>query len=156
MTPVQLAQAALDQAKREEFLQELKKELVTLIEQYEGKCFGSDTFEIRNTSAYKSAIYYERFFIKDDNIYVTEHCISLSHYNNHYKKTLKNVAYDRHIFEKQLTSGEDRSGLRYFYNGPRTPISLQKFNQLWEAGDAAAAIIKTAFSTAVPELYKEH
>jgi hypothetical protein len=158
MNKIQQAEQALAEAKKEEKLQCRLRELEGLKKEYEGKCFGSHTFERHSAAAYMSAVYYENFYIEKDEIYALIHTIQLSHLDSFYKKSMKQIDYSRNVSKKQLTGQNDCNASYNLFSGYsffRKEISLAKFKQLWEAGEEAKVIIQNAFRGKVPELEME-
>lgn len=160
MNKVQLAQKALEEAKEQERMEYLKNELDSLKGDFEGKCFGTHTFQRSNKSRYISSVYYEKFWIseKDNQIYVLEHSISCSHYDSYYKSGSKNIAYNRSVSEKQLTGQNEYNAhynLNRGYSSFTKEIPLEKFKELWSAGEEAAQIIKDTFSGKFPGIQQE-
>lgn len=159
MTPVQIAEQALLEAKKQEKVNYRIQELNGLIKEFQNKCFGSHTFDRYHAAAYMSAVWYEKFFIEDGEIYVLEHTISCSHADNNYKKSMKQIAYNRNIYKRALTSEAGTYNANYnLYSGYsqfRKEISLDKFKELWEVGEEANLVIKQAFNGKAPELKQE-
>ena len=155
MNNIQNLEASLEKAKKEEKLNYLKEELGGLVKEYQGKCFGSHTFERSNKSKYQGATYYEKFYIEKDEIYVLEWNISLSKYPSFYKKSKNTIFYNRTHHERKLT-GDNKYNANYnLYSGYsffRKEISLKKFMQLWEIGEEADIIINTSFNNAISKM----
>jgi hypothetical protein len=158
MTPVQKAEKALLEAKQQETLNYRLKELKDLKKEFEGKCFGSDTFDRYSAAAYRGVVYYEKFFIEENEIYVLEHTLSLSHLDAHYKKSMKQISYSRNINQRQLTGQNDYNANYNLYSGYsqfKKKITLEKFKQLWDIAEEANLIIKNAFRGILPDLQQE-
>ena len=158
MNAVQIAEKALADAKQQEKLNYRLNELEQIKKEYEGKCFGSDTFDRYSVAAYRGATFYEKFFLKEDEIYVLEHTITLSHFDNYYKKSMKQISYSRNINERKLTGTNEYNAnynLYSSYSGFRKKIPLEKFKELWEIAEEANLIIKNAFKGKLPELQQE-
>jgi len=159
MSAVQIAEKALAEAKQQEKTNYRLKELDGLIKEFQGKCFGSHTFDRNHSAAYMAAVWYEKFYIKKDEIYVLEHTISCSHLDSFYKKSMKQIDYKRQIYERALTSEGGKYNASYnLYSGYsqfRKEISLDKFKQLWEVAEEANLIIKQGFTGKLPELKQE-
>lgn len=157
MNAVQQAEKALADAKKQEKDEYRAKELNSIKKEFEGKCFGSNTFDRSSAAAYRSAVYYEKFYLKDDEICVLEHNLSLSHFDSHYKKSMKQISYNRNINERKIT-GNDYNAFYNLYTGYsqfRKEISLQKFKELWDIAEEANLIIKQAFNGKLPDLRQE-
>jgi hypothetical protein len=157
MNAVQQAEKALAEAKKQEKHEDRLRELEQIKSDFEGKCFGSDTFDRYSAAAYRGATYYEKFFLRDDEIYVTEHTIILSHLDNHYKKSMKQISYSRNIHERCITGNSYNAHYNLYsgYSNFRKEISLEKFKELWEIAEEANLIIKNAFKGKMPELNTE-
>lgn len=159
MNAVQIAEKALANAKQQEKTNQRLKELNQLVKEFQGKCFGSHTFDRNHNAAYMAAVWYEKFFIKDNEIYILEHTISCSHLDSFYKKSMKQIEYKRNIHERALTNEDGKYNASYsLYSGYsefRKEIPLNKFKELWEIGEEANLIIKNGFKGKFPELKKE-
>ncbi len=158
MPSVQEAELALKEAKKQEKLAYRLKELEELVTTFQGKCFGSHTFERRSSAAYLGATYYEKFFLKDYEIYVLEWGLSLSKLNCFYKKDKNQIAYNRNIHERKLTGTNDKNASYNLYSGYsfyRKELAFAKFMELWEVGEDANIIIKNAFDNKLPNLKTE-
>jgi len=158
MNAVQIAEKALADAKQQEKLTSRLKELKQLKKEYEGKCFGSDIFNRYSAASYRGAVFYEKFFLKEDEIYVVEHTIILSHFDNYYKKSMKQISYNRNINEKKLTGDNEYHAsynLDSGYSRFKKEIPLETFKGLWEVAEEANLIIKNVFKGKLPELQQE-
>lgn len=159
MTNVETAEKLLKQAKLEEKIALQSKELAQLKEAYEGKCFGSQTFTKTNTATYTNAVYYEQFYIQDDEIYVTVWKLNTTKYklSNRPGKIL--TSFSRNISENRLT------GESYTYNSAHyltsshsyctKPIPKEKFMQLWETSENLVIATEKEFTKELPELMTE-
>jgi len=158
MNAIQIAEKALEKAKQEEKLKYRLRELDELVKSFQGKCFGSHTFDRQHAASNMSAVYYEKFYLEKDEIFVVEHILRLCHMDSFHKKSMKQIQYNRNIYTKQLT-GQNEYNASYNldsgYSGFRKEISINKFKQLWEAGEEANVIIKNVFNGKVPELKME-
>lgn len=157
MSKIQEIEKALEDAKKEEQLKYRLLELEQLTKNFLGKCFGTHTFDRNHAAAHMSAVYYERFYIEGNEIYVIEHKISLAHMDAHYKKSMKHIKYDRNIHNRVLSGNEYNAqyNLQPGYSNFRKEISFIKFKELWECGEEANIIIKNAFRGKFPELEME-
>lgn len=146
----------LEESLKEERLEALNKELKVLQQDYENKCFGTDSFTRNSSASRRCAVFYEKFFIKKNEIYVLEHEISLLHFNNFHKKDLKQVSYHTNIGERQL-SGLNKYHSWYNLNTSRfsKEISLEKFKELWNVGEEINLTIKNIFSDKFSYLQEE-
>ncbi len=158
MTTIQQLEADLQNAKDQEKLAQRGQELAALIAAYQGKCIATHTFDRSSTAGHMGATYYEKFFIKDGEIFVREWRINLSRYNNMYKKTTVDINYSRGINEKQLTGLNDYNAnynLGQSYSHFLKDISLGKFMEIWEVGQEAHLLIKAYFDGKAPEIKTE-
>ena len=157
MGKIQEIEKQLELAKKEEALQYKVKELEEIKSQYEGKCFGSHTFDRSNAAACMGAVYYEKFYLKEGEIYVLEHTISLSHMDGFHKKSMKQISYNRNIYERKLTGNNYNASYNLYsgYSHFRKEITQQKFKELWEIAEEANLVIKNAFRGKMPELKTE-
>ena len=146
------------EAEKQQILDYRLKELIQLRSDYQGKCFATHTFTRNSAASHMSAKYYEHFFMKGDKIYVREHLVSLSRFNNFYKKSKDCINYSRTIVERDLTLDGERNAhynLDSGYSHYKHEISYLKFMQLWETGKEADIIIKDAFTKELPEIKQE-
>jgi len=157
LTKVQLAEAALEEAKKQEQLEDRKKELNDLIEAYKGKCFATNTFERRSNAGNKSAVYYDDFFIEDGEIYVIEWNLRLSKFDSTYKVRAGEINYSKGIGKRKLTGNKYNAhyNLDDGYSCFKHEISLEKFMYLWEIAEEANILITEAFNGKIPEVKDE-
>lgn len=157
MSKIQEIEKQLEQAKKEENLEYKVKELAEVKKEYEGKCFGSHTFNRSHAAASMGAVFYEKFFIKEDEIYVLEHNIRLSHMDDYYKKSMKQISYNRGVNERKISGNKYNASYNLYsgYSHFRKEISLQKFKELWEIAEEANLVINNAFKGKLPELKTE-
>jgi hypothetical protein len=159
MNSVEKARQELLKAELEEKIKYRKDELNSLKKEYEGKCFGSHTFERKNKSEFMGAVYYEKFFLKDNNeIYVMSHSIQCSTFDDYYKSNKLNKNYSRQISEIQLSGLNDKNASYNLYSGYsffRKEISLDKFKKLWNCGDEINQVIHDFFFNVLPDLKQE-
>lgn len=158
MTTVQEAKALLEKAELEEKLQYRYKELSVLKKEYEGKCFGSHTFERRSQAGSWGAIYYESIYLEDNEIWVREWGLQASKCDSFYKKGKYITQYNRNIYERQLTGQNEYNAAYNLYAGYshyRREISLSKFMTLWEIADELVIEIEKSFYKNAPELKQE-
>ena len=145
---VQELEKQLEIARKQEHLDNRTKELNQLIEQYQGKCFGTHTFDRYHAAAHMAATKYEKFFIENDEIFVTELSIKLSHLDSYYKKSMKQIDYSRNVYTRQITGQNEYSAVYNLTSGYsffKHEISESTFMSLWESGEEASIIIKNAF-----------
>lgn len=157
LTKVQLAEAALKEAQEQEKLEYREKELNDLIKDYKGKCFATNTFERRSNAGSKSAVYYERFFIEDGEIYVIEWNLRLSKFDSAYKVRASEINYSKNIYKRQITDGkyDAHYNLDSGYSCFKHEIPLEKFMYLWEVAEEANILITGAFNGKIPEVKDE-
>ncbi len=158
MVTVQEAKNLLIQAELEEKLQSRQIELLSLKKGYEGKCFGTHTFERKSQAGSMSAIYYENFYLKDNEIWVREWGIHASKLDSYYKKGKYVTQFSRTIYEKQLTGQNEYNAsynLESGYSHYKHEIVLSKFMQLWEKANELVIGIEKSFYEIVPELKEE-
>lgn len=158
MTSVQEAKALLEKAELAEKLQYRQKDLLDLITQYKGKCFGTHTFERKSQSGMMGATYYEDFYLKDNEIWVREWGIYASKHDSFYKKGKYVTQFNRNIYERQLTGQNDYNASYNLYSGYsdyRHEIPLSKFMKLWENANDLVIEIEKSFYENTPELKQE-
>lgn len=120
----------LQEAKKQESLFFLETELKKLKEKYEGKCFGTHTFERRNKSCYTSASYYEKFWIKETSIIFLRWNISTQKMGKNYT-----FVQDQLSFSRQKSEISSDSLSQGNCSNEKKEISLTKFMQFWDYGD---------------------
>ncbi len=155
---VQEAKNLLIQAELEEKLQSRQVELTSLKKDYEGRCFGTHTFERKNQAGEMSAVYYESFYLRENEIWVRKWGIRASKCDSYYKKGKYVTQFNRTIYEKQLTGQNEYNAsynLESGYSRYKHEIVLSKFMQLWEKADELVIGIEKSFYDAVPELKEE-
>lgn len=158
MATIQEAKALLEKAELEEKLAYRHKELTKLKKDYEGKCFGSHTFERKVQVGFVGAIYYESIYLKDNEIWVREWGISASKCDSFYKKGKYVTQFNRNIYERQLTGQNNYNASYNLYSGYsdyRREIPLNKFKQLWERANDLIIEVEKSFYEVVPELKQE-
>ena len=97
MNNIQELEVELQKAKEKEKLTQRQTELASLINEYQGKCFGSHTFDRAHSAAHMGANYYEKFYITDSEIYALEHTIRVHHVDAYQKKSMKHILYERNV-----------------------------------------------------------
>lgn len=146
---VQQLEKALADARKQESVNKIESELANLNKEYGGKCFATHTFTERSRASYKHAIYYERFFIKDGNIFAATMTLSLSSYDSHYKASSTNINYSRSADTRQLTGQNDYNASYNLDHGSwrgKKQISLDTFMTIWNAGRAVSQMLKDVFN----------
>jgi hypothetical protein len=157
MSQIDILKKQLEDAEKEEKLKYLLKELSDVKSEYEGKSFGSHTFDRKHSANVMGAIQYEKFFIKEDKIYVLERSIHASKFNAVYKPSKTDINYSRHYYERCLTDGE-RSASYNLYSGYthfRKEISNEIFEQLWNGTEECHLVVKGLFNSKLPEIKME-
>ncbi len=124
-------------AEKEKELEELNKELDNIKKEYEGKCYGSHTFERNNKSSYQNVTYYEKFWIENNEMFVMEHNISISRYANRVNKTFDSINYSRGVSKRNLSGNKHNCSYNLYsgFHSQRKEISYGKFKQIWETFD---------------------
>lgn len=154
---IQQLKKELEEAEKLQKRERSIKEMEELKVAYEGKCFGSHTFERKSAALYMRANMYEKFYMKEDKIYVLERSISISRYDSLYKPSKSDISYSRSYYERCL-SDDNYNASYMLYNGYhfyRKEISVEKFKQLWTGVEDCSLIIKELFETKTPELRME-
>jgi len=159
---VQEAKEALAKAELQEKRDRIQKELDELKKEYEGKCFASHTFQRRNNAGHIGAVYYERFYIKNDEIYVVQHSINSSKYKGYQvggksKMDKYITSFSRNTTHRKLTGGEYNASYTLFsgYSAFRKEISVDKFMELWKIAQDVAIEIEDRMYEKLPEVKKE-
>lgn len=145
------------EAEKAQQLESLYKELEAVEKEYGGKCFGSHTFQRRGSHLNMGAVHYERFYIREDKIYVLERTISISRNNNYWTPSKIDFSYTRHHYERCVTDDKHSVSYNVFhgYSFFREEISFEKFEQLWAGSEECALIVKGLFETHLPHIEKE-
>lgn len=152
MTDVEAAEKLLKQAKLEEKIARQFKKLAQLKEAYEGKCFGTHTFERRNASMGLGAVYYEQFFMKDEEIHVIEWSIQANRYQSLDRRNKTITSFNRTIYDKALTGPSHPNNPYYYLSaGINKPISKDKFMILWEGAKEIVIGVEESFYKNLPE-----
>ena len=141
----------LSEAKAAEKLKYLQDELAGVKKEYEGKAFGSNTFERHSSAAHMGAIYYERFFIEENQIYVIEHSIGISKHDAYYKPSKTDITYRRSISRRSLTDGKHNASYLLYsgYSHYRKEITVAAFKKMWDGTDEVYEVIKSLISSNV-------
>lgn len=158
MNQVQIAEKLLSDAKLQEKLDINLRQLKELEEDHKGKCFGTDSFNRYYAEAHEGAVYYEKFFLEKNEIFVIEHTITLKHMDAYHKDFKKHISYGTYIEKRQLTGLNTRSASQNLYSGYswyRTEIPFDKFKQLWDIGEEVKDTFEKAFRGIFPDLRKE-
>lgn len=133
----------LREAKAFENSKHLQDKLIALKEKYEGKAFGTHTFERRNKSAYASVNYYEKFWIKDNIIIFLRWSITIQRCGKNYEFSQDQLSFSR---SKSEMNGDNITSGSY---GEKKTVSYDKFMQLWEYGEFASNKLNDLFTTTI-------
>lgn len=127
----------LEEAKKQQKLVYLNKELSELQLQYEGKAFGTHTFERQNKSSYNYAIFYEKFWIEDAKIKMLRWHISITRTGKNYTFSKDSLSFDRS--KKEITSADNGNNAGHnligYDFGAKKEIPVTKFMELWTQGE---------------------
>lgn len=147
MNQIEQLKKQLQEAEKSQHLEYLQKEFETVKKEYEGKCFATNTFERRNASASISATHYEKFFIRDDKIYVLTRYVSAHRHDAFYKKSKTDCGFSRHHSETCLTDGEHNASYNLYHGWSffRHEISLDLFEQVWSKGGECYDLLNELF-----------
>lgn len=147
MNDIQRLEKLLQEEKDKERSIALNKELVEIKEEFEGKCFGSNLFNRLNKSRYFSIVYYERFFTKEDSIYVIEWVLHGQRRPAFYKEETPTYDVNTYINERKLTNENYNASYNLFngYHFYRKPITKEEFMSLWRVAKECYLIIRDAF-----------
>ena len=136
----------LAEAKHLQNAKYLQDKFIALKEKYEGKAFGTHTFERRNKSAYASVNYYEKFWIKDNSIMFLRWSISIQRCGKNYEFSQDQLSFSR--IKSEMNSDNITSGSY----GEKKIVSYSKFMQLWEYGEFATTKLNDLFTT-ITDIY---
>lgn len=133
----------LREAKAKEQLADLQTQLDSLKRQFEGKAFGTHTFERRNRSSFNAALFYEKFWIKDSAILVLRWDISIS-------RQAKNYAFSQDCLSFQKSKDVYEYQYACQYNTTKE-ISINKFMQIWNQGELVCDKLFDVYSKTIEE-----
>ena len=137
MKNVQEIEKELKEAKNIEKLVYLQKELLELKTQYEGKAFGTHTFERKNKSSHNYARFYEKFWIEDSSIKMLRWNISITRSGKNYVFSQDSLSFNRN--KEEITSQDNgynaKTNLIGYDFGTKKEISVIKFMKLWTQGE---------------------
>lgn len=154
MNRIQELEKSLEQAKKEQYLENRLRELEDIKKAYEGKCFASNLFSRFAKTRHFGAVYYEKFYIKENEIFVLEWKLSSTKNPAFYKTETTTYGINSHIHEIQLSGNNDYNAsynLDSGYSFYRKEITLSQFTSLWKASKDCYLVIKDAFKN-YPEL----
>lgn len=143
MSTVAELEKQLADAKLQETVSKRQAELEKLQETYEGKAFGTHTFERNSRSVYMGGYYYERFWLNEKGlIMVKEWTFTLNRSGKDYVFSSKNLNFSRQIAERQLSDAENKYHAEYnlrqsHYLGTIKEISIAKFQEIWGEAEAS-------------------
>lgn len=135
-----------------EQLDKLQKELQSVKEQFEGKCFGTNYFERNTKASHLAAVYYKEFKIVNNAIELEELSISRSKNTAYKKSSIYTYTYQRNHFIRTVYSLDFKDNYNahyHVYNGysyMRKEISVEKFEELWNICEVQDLEIEKAFN----------
>ena len=142
----------LQEAKNQEKLVYLEKELKDLKEQYEGKCFGTHTFERKNRSAYSFARFYEKFWIENAQIKMLKWSITISRCGKNYNFSQDSLSFNRQKSEViSQDNGYNAKHNLMGYDFGKKEIALNKFMQFWEYGEIVSTKLNDTYAIIIEE-----
>lgn len=137
MKTVHEIEKELQKAKNQQKLIYLQKELLELQLQYEGKAFGTHTFERKNKSSYNYARFYEKFWIEDAKIKMLRWNISITRTGKNYTFSKDALSFNRS--KEEITSADNGNNSKHnligYDFGTKEEISITKFMELWFQGE---------------------
>lgn len=142
MKTVHEIEKELQEAKNQENSNNLQKKLVELKEKYEGKCYGTHTFERKNKSTYSSASYYEKFWIKGNSIIFLRWSVTTQRMGKNYTFIQDQLSFTR---QKSEISGDSITAGNHYLE--KKEVSLNKFMQLWDYGECIFTKLNDAHIT---------
>ncbi len=142
MRTVHEIERELQEAKNQEKLNGLQNKLNNLKEKYEGKCFGTHTFERNNKSTYSSASYYEKFWIKDNSIVFLRWSVTTQRMGKNYTFVQDQLSFTR---QKSEINGDNVTEGNHYLE--KKEVSLTKFMQLWDYGEIIFTKLNDAHNT---------
>jgi hypothetical protein len=147
MDTVQDLEKKLLEAKVQEKLVSLQKELDALKEKYQGKAFGTHGFERRNRSGYASAKYYESFWIKNMKIHMLTWRVSFNRTGKNYVFSADQLSFDRSKAETEARDDGYNAEYHLINNVYGTKIiTVEKFMQLWNYGHFVVTELDKVFT----------
>lgn len=152
MNAVEKAKLALQKAEAEAKAQEQKRCLDELNSKYKGRCIANNLFSAGSKTSTKHAVYYETFYLKDNEVYVKEWVLSLTYTSPvTYKRARRNVNYHIYIHDRPLGFADqqaiDTLVNYYGYLKLNYELSIEKFMDLWVAADEARLVIEEVFAS---------
>jgi hypothetical protein len=153
METVRDLESALKEAKKKEYIESKIKEMEDAKIAYEGKCFASNLFNRIGKSRSFGLVYYEKIFMRDGEVYLTEWVMFGNRHPAMYKGSTPTYSVQSYITERKVSSDEYNVGYNIFdgYSFYRKEISLPEFMSLWVATKESYLIFKEAFDKK-PEL----
>lgn len=135
-------------AKKEEYLNNLEKQLIQVKEEFEGKCYATNTLDRQHSALSVSATYYEKIFIKEEKIYVLEQYISTNRHDSYYKHSKVDASYTRYYRERCITDNEHHASYNIdtSWSHFKHEISLDLFKQIWNKGDECNLILREFYN----------
>lgn len=151
---VQELEQSLEKAKKEQYLENRLKELEDIKREYEGKCFSSNLFNRIASSRSFSLKYYEKFYIKENEIFVLEWILYGTKHPALYKSNTPTYNLNTYMSERKLSGNNEYNACYNLDSGfsfYRKEITLSQFMSLWRATKECYLIIKDSFKN-YPEL----
>lgn len=151
MKTVREIEKELQEAKNQQKLVYLNKELSELQLQYEGKAFGTHTFERNNRSSYNYARFYEKFWIEDTKIKMLRWNISVTRMGKNYIFSQDSLSFNRSKEEvvSQNNGYNAKNNLIDYDFGAKKEISVTKFMKLWEYGEIVSVKLNESYTTII-------
>jgi hypothetical protein len=153
MKTVHEIEKELEEAKKQQRLVYLQKELQELKLQYEGKAFGTHTFERKNKSSFNYARFYEKFWIEEGKIKMLSWNITITRMGKNYAFSQDSLSFDRS--KKETVSEHNGRNAKYnligYDFGAKKEIPVSRFMKLWEYGEITSIKLNEAYTTIVEE-----
>ena len=150
MESIQQLQKKLEEAKKQDLLNQKIKTLSELRNQYEGKAFGSRTFERASKSPYDSAVFFKSIYMEGDKILVDEWYINRYRMGKDYKFSSLTYSYSRGRRPDQCLTSDHKNEyavihdkLPYHYK----EIPVDKFMNLFNSCSDADISISRSFES---------
>ena len=147
METVQDLEKKLLEAKAQEKLVSLQKELDALKEKYQGKAFGTHAFERKNRSGYASAKYYESFWIENMKIQMLTWRLSFNRTGKNYVFSASQLSFDRSKAQTEARDDGYNAEYHLINNSHGTKlVTVAKFMQLWNYGHFVVTELDRVFN----------
>ena len=153
MKTVNEIERELQEAKNQQKLVYLQKELEELKLQYEGKAFGTHTFERKNKSSYNYARFYEKFWIEDTKIKMLRWSISITRSGKNYVFSQDNLSFNK--IKEEIVSQDNgynsKHNLIGYDFGTKKEMSVTIFMKLWTQGEIISDKLFDAYVSIIGE-----